>query len=837
YHSFISISDIIFSGYIYSLEDLLPANTFKWVEWEGENLDCNFNLNGLKPAGYHLNQILNLRIDYGYIGTTFTSPLIYEIFSGALKLTSRQVEVDELNSNHNSLRIYTWTTNYTETLTLRICGQTEGEGVFYILNTSKIEIEPIPRIKSGYLTRQLVRNFSFQIPLAGSVKLNFQDVFYFTNPNSKELSFYLTYSLSSVENKAATSVRIYLEIDNKVVVDRTVFGQTSTCVDGKLDLTPGIYQVNLTLTIVGPRAIYYLQDLFYQVSVEEPTSSDVPSEFAFDRYVIFLFIWLVISRILVERKERKNIRSYGILEDSASNKVNRWFHSILDWMKMSFVFFPLIFSFLLEYYLPDFYPNIRNFLSFLLGYLVFKLVSKLEKRKYRAVTRARRIPNMRNLSFTDELSSSRNWLLLDLGRIPRIFIGLSVIAFFTLSTPIFSLFLSKANEIVFTIWNPEHFRFGQLGSYLMIISIILGIFSCIFALRLALSLPFVEDNLLKFMLVGVPSGIGLSVSWGLLYVFISKNTLLIDFKIYLTLVLPISFLIIIISCIVLGTVKTKQHNIIFSYFVLSGKLKTGFQAYQQAIVDKKSSRFDYRPYHLEEHRDALEETITTKLEPEKPISLRRLAMLANVPYNFAEEPLLDLLEEKPELGIYFKEKKKFLPSLADKRKSKSDFDAITARIETAREIAARDEPPVIFEEDINEEELNLEMKKTVKEYFQELYGSVKGENEEKKKAYLKEEYNLTSKETTTYLTFLKRGIGDKESIFTNADREFLQRAWKKIHVTKDIFQRNSPKNLMKEYYDKLSRGHNGFDDVVFIKKRRRRFKITFLDYKTGDPSV
>jgi hypothetical protein len=39
---------------------------------------------------------------------------------------------------------------------------------------------------------------------------------------------------------------------------------------------------------------------------------------------------------------------------------------------------------------------------------------------------------------------------------------------------------------------------------------------------------------------------------------------------------------------------------------------------------------------------------------------------------------------------------------------------------------------------------------------------------------------------------------------------------------------------MKEYYDKLSGAHNGFDDVVFTKEANETFKVIFLDYKFGD---
>ena len=836
YFSFISISNILLSGYVYTLEDLLPIDIFKWVEWEGENLECSFNLNKLKPEADNLKQILNFHIYYGYIGTTFTSPITYEVLSGTNRLEAGQTKTDEQNGSIHSLQIKTWTTNYSDTLTLRISGQTEGEGVFYILNSSKIEIESLPTIKAGQLTRSIVDNLTVQVPLTRMIRLNFQDFINFAHSNSTEYSLDLIYTLKSIEGEPATSVRIYLEVGDEIVIDKTSFNPTSISIGGKLILLPGVHTVNLTLTIVGSSGLYSLQNLSYQVSVREPNIVDDHKPTISTSYLIVISIWGVISLILVGRKNRKNIQRYGVLDDSASNKVNKWIYSILQFLKLSFIFFPIIFSFLLAYYLPGFYPHVRNFLSFLLGYLVFKLVSKLERRKYNDGNRTRRIPSLRDLSVTNELSNSRNWFYSSSSIIGRSAIGASVILFFGVSTTIYSLFLAKINEIIYTNWHPSYLRLGQIGIYLMLITTILGILSCFYALRVAMNFPFVEDNLLKFLFAGAIPGLGLFASWILLYMFISNNVMVIGFRIYSTLVLPISLALTVFFSLGLGIIRARQYNILLSSFLLpSQEIKKKHNNYQKAIVDNRSFRFDYEPYHTDKHRDSLEEAITTKQLPAS-ILLKKLAKLAGVPYDFARDPLTDLLIEKPELGTYYEDKDLFVPKSAQETVIKSEFDSITARVNEARKIAARDEASVVFEEDINEEETNLEMKKTVKEHFQELYNAITGENEDEKRGYLFEEHELTPKETITYLNFLKRGIGDKDVIFTSADREFLQRAWKKIHVKKDIFQRNNSKNLMKDFYDRISSGHNGFDDVVF-RKIKNHYKISFIEIKTGDPAV
>ena len=105
------------------------------------------------------------------------------------------------------------------------------------------------------------------------------------------------------------------------------------------------------------------------------------------------------------------------------------------------------------------------------------------------------------------------------------------------------------------------------------------------------------------------------------------------------------------------------------------------------------------------------------------------------------------------------------------------------------------------------EDKEVEMKESkdenmsVSERFQRMCEEIAGETEEEKKKTLEYVEGLTEKEAKVYLKFMKKGKGEKDVSLTTADREFLQRALKKIHLKEDKFKRNSSENLLREYYE------------------------------------
>ena len=126
---------------------------------------------------------------------------------------------------------------------------------------------------------------------------------------------------------------------------------------------------------------------------------------------------------------------------------------------------------------------------------------------------------------------------------------------------------------------------------------------------------------------------------------------------------------------------------------------------------------------------------------------------------------------------------------------------------------------------------------SVMKKFQEMYDNIEGKEDIQRLSNLQRKFHLTDKEAETYLNFIKKGKGEKDVVFALADREFFQRAWKKIHLVQDIFQRNSSANLMREYYESISKSHNGFDDIIFLITDQRKYDITFVEYKTGDNAI
>ncbi len=144
------IDNIQLTGYAYSLIQYIPENTVDYHHWEGNSLSHIFDLSSLKPSSIHSNQILRIRIDYGYLGSMVYPAIDYSISIGSENLIVGQININEQTNSSHSIEVVSNTTSYFSPLFMSISGSAEGEGIFYILNTSKVETENIPMSEEDF---------------------------------------------------------------------------------------------------------------------------------------------------------------------------------------------------------------------------------------------------------------------------------------------------------------------------------------------------------------------------------------------------------------------------------------------------------------------------------------------------------------------------------------------------------------------------------------------------------------------------------------------------------------------------------------------------------------
>lgn len=187
------ISNIQLKGESYNIEHKIPTNTYSWISWEDQGFDHVFSLSDLKPAATSSSQILHIILDYGYSGSVMPSSFHFELKTGFREIHS--CEISE-NVFPNCLEIDSYTTAYDELLTLRVHGSVEGYGAFYILDSSRIEIEPIPELEENEtLVRNLVENEKYLTPVNDPLIFIFSDVFEI-NEDYLDVSVSLLFSIT-----------------------------------------------------------------------------------------------------------------------------------------------------------------------------------------------------------------------------------------------------------------------------------------------------------------------------------------------------------------------------------------------------------------------------------------------------------------------------------------------------------------------------------------------------------------------------------------------------------------------------------------------------------------
>ncbi len=769
------ISDIQLFGNVLCFQDILPDDVYDWVSWESSYFEHSFNLSPFKPTAVISDQVLHFTLEYVFFGAAVSPFIQFELKSGMNIIHSGEISEDE-QFLQNTLEIDSFTTTYHDDLIFRISGTAETAGMFYILNSSKLEIEPVPQLRDNTsIVRELVSEESYVTPDDDSLVVIFSDIFY-VDSTYLRFNTTLSFNLFDEEYSAVNQIDVQMRFDHYNVIDATfnnekVFHETT-----QISLLRGFYDVKVTLSILGNGLTVFLHNLEYSLSSLENSQSntdpfDNPSytnpftnssiddkvnlllapkrkvilgiEYGLDCFAIVVFFALCYLKKCKQRKETEEsseefeiqitgFRSRMSKFSNIGSSVKQWSLKIWDSTTRT-VLLPLAIA-----YIPGKIYVIRSFTE--------EIIVLAEKGYEHAI-----------------FASGANWY----------------------NSLIFSLYFSTI------IW------------------------LCV--LILLTNFVFYQDLYGFTKIFGGLTSIWLSVSWIGTSAYIKLNNKSFD------VFTPILFLGVFLSLyglsIVLGKIEKRRRNLVMEKFFRTGRLtvksvssedsKTKITTTEEELSDEEKTRLKRKLLNI----------IIVDINPNLPVSSKRLAEILEAPIELTEKFLQEITNQYPAIGKYYP-----IEQIYVKKEYKSEEYLDLRNKEAVKEV--RDLGKTEAQQSISLTKTSATIR------FQEMYEDIEGEDDKQKKKNLMLKLELTPKEATVYLSFIKKGAGEEDIELVSNDLEFLQKALKKMDKREDIFQRNTPENLVKDIYDGLEVLH-GFDDVVLFK-RGDKYEVIFIEYKGGD---
>lgn len=255
-------------------------------------------------------------------------------------------------------------------------------------------------------------------------------------------------------------------------------------------------------------------------------------------------------------------------------------------------------------------------------------------------------------------------------------------------------------------------------------------------------------------------------------------------------------------------------------YLRNGKVWTNKREMRQALSFGITTRTRWLKEKHSLQKKKLNGTIIWNITAGIQVPLSRLTELTKLTKKRTELLLLEILNEQPKLGKYYKEEQVFIKETTE--------DTIGTVKMTEEE-----SPPTTKEKGEKGITQIAKPATSVNNRIQEMYDAIKGKDVKTEILSLQNEFTLTPKEADIFLRFLQKCFGEECDNLSDIDIEFLQKAMKKIFKETDTLQRNSKTNLLKEIYDDLEDNLHGFDDVI-LSKFNNKYKIIFIEYKGGD---
>jgi len=260
-------TNIALFGELQLLEDEIPEESFDWFSCDGPSVDHSFDLSSLKPFSSISEQNLFISLYYDYIGSAILPILNYEILSDSDVIYSGAIHFSYPESI-----IDTYTVNYSSNIAFRVYGIATGEGIFYLLNTSTIEIEPVPILdENSTLEKTMVSSKTYETSITGPLTVKFTDVFYF---DSSSTTFNLSFSLNLYNEFYSSVDQFNLRIkinDNQVFFQS--FNDKQTINDRVIiEINQGYQEIEIILSIYGEGLSVTIGELSYRLAA---TSEEV----------------------------------------------------------------------------------------------------------------------------------------------------------------------------------------------------------------------------------------------------------------------------------------------------------------------------------------------------------------------------------------------------------------------------------------------------------------------------------------------------------------------------------------------------------------------------------
>ena len=316
----IELSTICLAGKGIDYEDFLPENTYSYYEWGRGEFDHTFDLSSLQPSVSCSEQLLEMEIEYGYYSNVATA-INYEINTGKEIVDSGEIIANGQSSTSLTLSVKSPLIRSDNILILRIQGNAEETGLFYLLNTSYINITPLPELQEqGSLKRMLVETENFSTTSSEPLILTFKD-YCRVIPDYIHCNVSLSFSLINEFRSAVRQIDVLMKVGLLKVIDKQISYDKHVILYVNQTLYSNLYKITVTLSIYGDGLDITLTNLVYSLDTliddlentnpfdnlgdhhNYPLSPVKPTIIYLEYGFLILFFGLIFSQRMVRRKE------------------------------------------------------------------------------------------------------------------------------------------------------------------------------------------------------------------------------------------------------------------------------------------------------------------------------------------------------------------------------------------------------------------------------------------------------------------------------------------------------------------------------------------------------
>ncbi|MHA1693272.1 MAG: hypothetical protein ACTSYP_01575 [Candidatus Heimdallarchaeaceae archaeon] len=333
----IEISNIELEAYAYSLENSLPDSVYDWFFWEDEIAEYAFDISSFKHVSNSSEQIMHIKLDYGYTGI-IPSSINYNLYSGEENICQGEFHrMEQILPTYEEI-IDTYTTLYFQNLTLKVTFSTEGEGSFFLLNSSSINVETIPLLDEHSLERVLEEEKVILLPADGIISIHYFDVFQIPELIYSRRDFSLNFDIRVETGEPVKQVDVIVSSGIQVLIEESSFNETSFVFLGKISLIQIYSVIHIKLVFHGEGEEVSLCNLGYVIEgskndepVEESEISDVGWKpvylviIAEVLLMIFVFLHVILRKLLKKTTMKKSSKP-------SHNSLKERIWNTLDWI-------------------------------------------------------------------------------------------------------------------------------------------------------------------------------------------------------------------------------------------------------------------------------------------------------------------------------------------------------------------------------------------------------------------------------------------------------------------------------------------------------------------------